>query len=101
MRSIAHFRCVMPEPFPGLLMSWIRGTPSLPESLIIGPRILLCHFLWRRTCRGSSSSLRRSRSISGPAARDPSTYLSKLLSFCTPILSSADVVQHTLDFVVA
>ena len=33
MLSIAQLRCVIRELFAGLLMSWIRGTPGLSDSL--------------------------------------------------------------------
>ena len=104
MRSIACFRCVMPEPFPGLLMSWIRGIAGLSESLIIGPRILLCHFcgvvllveallLFVEVDQFLVQRLTEQLEIL--------QRISILLSFCKPILSSADEVQRILDFVVA
>ena len=43
MRSITKFRSVIIELMDGLMMSWIRETPDLSDSLTREPRILLCH----------------------------------------------------------
>ena len=79
-------------------MSWTCRAPGPSDSWITEPHILLC-----RTYRKSSPSLRRSRSISGTAADWTSRYQTFLdiAVFPEPVLSSADVVQGILDFVVA
>ena len=89
MLAIPSSRCEIHELIADILMPWTCGTPSLPESETIEPHFLLCHE--RRTSRWSSSSLRRSRTMSGPAASNSNLDTSLDNSvFPKPFLSSAD-----------
>ena len=104
MLSIAQFLCITRELIAGLLMSWICGTPGLSESLIIEPRILLCHgcgvvllvevlFLFAEVDHFLVHRLIEQIEILQTSL--------DIAVFPEPILSSADVVQHLLGSVVA
>ena len=42
--SFAQLRSENREFFAGLLMSWVHGSPSLPEFHIVEHQFLLCHY---------------------------------------------------------
>ena len=101
MLSFAKLRCVIRERFAGLLLSWIRRILGLSDSFMMVHQMLLSHYC--DVVLPVKVLLVSVEVDQFPVERliEVLEVLQTFLEFPEPILSSARVFQHILDFVVA